>query len=157
MAPEFKQVVSQQDSAPLPPHTRKLSTSKRGYVASASENHVTVGVHFSPKEFLREALRLQRPTEQKPLFPKEVKANVDYLSSRSVHQIAIERTEQVRKWTILAKDLADEERKLKASLSPRIAEVLQDKRLCLLNLLIHEAGHEDSSLVDDLKKGFDLT
>ena len=35
--------------------------------------------------------------------------------------------------------------------------MLQDKRPCLLNLLIHEAGHEDSSSVDDLKKGFDLT
>ena len=32
--------------------------------------------------------------------------------------------------------------------------MLQDKRPYLLNLLIHEAGHEDSSSVDDLKKGF---
>ena len=46
-----------------------------GYVASAPENHITVGVRFSPEEFLQEAFRLQRPSEQQSLFPKEVKMN----------------------------------------------------------------------------------
>ena len=44
-----------------------------------------------------------------------------------------------------------------ASLSPRISEVPKDKRLCLMNTLIRESGHEDLSLVEDLKRGFDLT
>ena len=56
-----------------------------------------------------------------------------------------------------ATDLADEEKKLKASLSPRMAEVLKDKRLCLLELLIRHSGHEDLTLVKGLKRGFDLT
>ena len=34
---------------------------------------------------------------------------------------------------------------------------LKDKRLCLLSLLTHEAGHENLTLVDNLKRGFDLT
>ena len=89
------------------------------------------GVHFSPEEFLQEALRLQRPTEQQSLFPKEVRTNVSYLTSKTVHQVAKERTEQVRR-----------------------ARVLEDKRLCLLDLLIREAGHEDLTLVDDSKRGF---
>ena len=122
LVPKFKQVISQQDSAPLPPQVRKLSTPKRGYVRSAPENHVTARGHFSPEEFLREALPLQHPTQQQSLFPKEVKTNVEYLSTSSVHQIAMERKEQVRRWTILATDLADEERKLKASLRPRDCE-----------------------------------
>ena len=58
----------------------------------------------------------------------------------------------------MATDLADAARKLKASLNLRIvAEMLKDKRLCLLSLLFRKAGHEDLSLVDDLKRGFDLT
>ena len=35
--------------------------------------------------------------------------------------------------------------------------MLKDKRLCLLETLLNEAGHEDTGLVDDIKKGFDLT
>ena len=43
------------------------------------------------------------------------------------------------------------------AISPRIAEVLKDKRLCLLRQLLEEAGHEDIGLVEDIKRGFDLT
>ena len=52
---------------------------------------------------------------------------------------------------------AKQEKEVKASLSPRIAEVLKEKRLCLLETLLTEAGHEDLGLVDDIKKGFDFT
>ena len=48
-------------------------------------------------------------------------------------------------------------RDLKSSISPRIAEVIRDKRLCLLERLLNEAVHEDIGLVDDIKRGFDLT
>ena len=65
-----------------------------------------------------------------------------YLSTRTVHQIAIERTEQIRKWTAFAID-TDKEEKEKASkstLSHRIADVLKDKRLKLLDRLIKDSG-----------------
>ena len=99
MVPEFKQVIHQNSQTPLPAHARLLSTPKRGYVASAKENNdnqVMVGVHFAPEEFLSEAIRLCHPTEHNCLFPKEVRANVTHLSDRSVHQIALERTEEVK-------------------------------------------------------------
>ena len=146
LVPEFKQLIHQADSSQLPPHARKLSAPKRGYVASAPENHITVGVHFSPEGFAQEALCLQHPTEQQSLFPKEVRTNLSHLTSKIVHQVAKERTEQVRKWTILATGLAEEERKLKGPLSTRIEEVLKDKGLCLFDTLIREAGHEDLTL-----------
>ena len=71
--------------------------------------------------------------------------------------MAKERTEEVRRWVTLSTELAAKEKELKASLSPRIAEVLKDKRLCLLETRLTDAGHEDPGLVDDIKKGFDLT
>ena len=88
LVPEFTQLIHQSDSLPLPPHARKLSTPKRGYVASAPENHITVGIHVSLEGFVQEALRLQHPTEQQPLFSKEVRANVPRLTSKTVHQVA---------------------------------------------------------------------
>ena len=160
MVPEFKQVSHQNSQNPLPEHARLLSTPKRGYVASAKEskdNQVTVGVHFAPEKFLSEAIRFCHPTEHNCLFPKEVRANVTHLSERSVHQIALDRTEEVKKWGALSKELPNKERDLKSSISPRIAEVLEDKRLCLLKQLLEEAGHEDTGLAEDIKRGFDLT
>ena len=58
LVPEFKEVPTQADSASLPPRARKLSTPKRGYVASAPKGQVTIGIHFSPEEFIQEALSL---------------------------------------------------------------------------------------------------
>ena len=154
LVPEFKQIIRQDSQTPLPSHARLLSTPKRGYVASAKEskdNQVTVGVHFSPEEFLSEAVRLCHPTEHNSLFPNEVRANVAYLSSKTVHQAAQERTEEVKRWVALSKELPTKERDLKSSISPRIAEVLKDKKLCLLERLLNEAGHEDIGLVDGLQ------
>ena len=157
LVPEFKQVTTQVDTASLPPHARKLSTPKRGYVASAAKDQVTIGIHFSPEEFVQEALKLRHPTEQQSLFPKEVRENVTHLSTCTVHQIATERTEQIRKWTAFAIDTDKEEKASKLTLSHRIADVLKDKRLKLLDRLIKDAGHEDHTLVEGLTKGFDLT
>ena len=91
------------------------------------------------------------------MFPEEVRANVTHLSDRSVHQIALERTEEVKRWVALSKELSTKERDLKSSISPTIAEVLKDKKLCLLKQLLEEAVHEDTGLVEDIKRGFDLT
>ena len=118
------EIVHQHSQSPLPAHARLLSTPKRGYVASAKENNdgqVTVGVHFSPEEFLTEAIRLCHPTEQNCLFPREVRTNVSHLSNRSVHQVALDRTEEVKRWVSMAKGLSTKERDLKTSISPRIS------------------------------------
>ena len=157
LVPEFKEVTTQAESASLPSRASKLSAPKRGYVASAPKGQVTIGIHFSPEEFIQEALSLGHPTEQQSLFPKEVRENVAHLSARTVHQVAIERTEQIRKWTAFAIDIDKEERAAKSNLSHRIADVLKDKRLKLLDRLIKDSGHEDLTLVDDLTRGFDLT
>ena len=69
----------------------------------------------------------------------------------------MKRTEEVKRWVALSKELSNKERNLKSSVSPRIAEVLKDKRLCLLKQLLDEAGHEATGLVEDIKRGFDLT
>ena len=116
LVPEFKEITTQVDSASLPSRARKLSTPKRGYVASALKGHVTIGIHFSPEEFIHEALSLRHPTEQQSLFPKEVRENVAHLSGRTVHQVAIERAEQIRKWTAYAIDTDKEERAAKSNL-----------------------------------------
>ena len=137
LVPELKQVLHQDSQTLL------LSTPKRGYVASAkgtTDNQVTVGVLFSPEEFLTEAVRLCHPTEHSSLSPKEVRANIPDLSSKTIHQAAKERTEEVKRWVALSTELVAKEQELKSSLRPRIAAALKDKGLCLLEALLTEAG-----------------
>ena len=72
--------------------------------------------------------------------------------------MAKDRIEEVRRWVASSTELAaKKEKELKSFLNPRIAEVLRDKRHCLLEILFPESGREDLGLVDDIKKGFDLT
>ena len=52
----------------------------------SNDDQVTVGVHFSPEEFLSEAIRLCHPTEHNSLFPKEVRANIAHLSDYRAKQ-----------------------------------------------------------------------
>ena len=89
--PEFRQLIHQSDSSPLPPHARKLSAPQRGYVASTPENHITLGVHFSPEEFAQEALRLQHPTEQQSLFSKEARTHVCLSLDKQDHSPSCQR------------------------------------------------------------------
>ncbi len=57
----------------------------------------------------------------------------------------------------MSTELTDKEKEVKSSLSPRTDKVLEDKRLRLLKAFLADSGHEDLSLVDDIKKGFELT
>ena len=82
---------------------------------------------------------------------------MEYIKKKSIHQLAIERTEEIRRWVNLAAENAYKESELKATLSPRIAEILKGKKLWLLDSLIRASGHEDLNLVEDIKRGFDLT
>eukprot|EP00435_Cladocopium_sp_Y103_P056535 s954_g19.t1 len=165
LVPEFKTICSHPVSDPLPPLARKLSTPTQGQIASASQDpkglcgkgHVKVGIHFSPEEFMQEATRLQHPTEQQSIFPKEMRNVAEYLTRESIYHVARTRTEEVRRWTLLASDMQAKEEELKSKLSTRISDVLRDKRLCVFEKLIMDSGHEDTSLVKDLSSGFDLT
>ena len=79
------------------------------------------------------------------------------MSKSTIHEVARRRTERIREWTSYAIAHDDREKSAKAVLSHRIASVLKEKRLGLLDKLIKDSGHEDVTLVDDLTKGFDLT
>jgi hypothetical protein len=57
----------------------------------------------------------------------------------------------------MAEDCRQAEAELKENMSGRRREILEGKRLKLLEVLLAEAGHKDTQLVNDLANGFDLT
>ena len=172
MVPEFRQVMSHPHDAPLPPHSRRLSTLPRGTVASEEPNGmptrisespcdsrhtITIGMHYSPEEFVQKALETGHPTRMHSFFPDEMEEVVSHYMSSSTASIAQARTEEIKRWLHLKQVLSSEELSLKNSMSERRREVLKNKDLCLFRHLLKDAMHGDTDLVEQLATGFDLT
>ena len=159
MVSEFRSVHQQPAYEPLPPNACRLSTPPRGFDASAGEvdGKVTVGVHRSPEEFVSEAISIGHPTRMHSMFPDEISDVVCKCLNEGSRQIAMERTEEIKRWMHLAVSGDASEKALRDTRSTRRQEVLKGKKLCLLRTLLLEAGHDDIGLVDQLTHGFDLT
>ena len=171
MVPEFRRIIRLPVGTPHPALSRVLSTPRLGYSAGAVEiredrssedeempealekehrNFVTVAIHWSPAEFVEEALRIGNPSQAANFLPSELARAVEWTSTSSDHCVAQWRTAELRKWVLLAEELKPLELELKESLGERRASVLANKRLLLLRELLRLAEHPDVELVDDL-------
>ena len=166
MVAEFKNVIQHPVNQPLPECSRKLSTPHPGQCASATSKvqdgtnqaqTVSIGLHFTPEEFVVEAVRIGHPTRIHSLFPEDIEMTVDHYLSRDKGTLAIERTEEIKRWISLKRDLDNEEKVLKNDMSLRRKDVLRDKSLLLFERLLCDAGHDDVDLVTHMTQGFDLT
>ena len=183
MVPAFKQIVQQPDSQPLPENARRLTTHSRGVIASGTSGHseniisfnkpgttdaqkgqhsdiknaTTVGIHFSPDEFVQQALKIGHPSRLHSFFPIEMEEVVNHYLKSPAHKLALDRTEEIKRWLHLSRSTVDAEKALKATMSERRRTVLSGKNLTLFKQLLEEAGHGDRDLVKHSTQGFDLT
>lgn len=186
MVPAFKQVIRQPSNQPLPPNARRLTTHFQGVVASGTDeinsiskdsvnpnnletsdvhreqhpdtsNTITVGIHFPPDEFVQQALKIGHPSRLHSFFPTEMEEVVNFYLKSPPHKLALDRTEEIKRWVHLARSSTEAEEALKSTMSERRRTVLAGKNLTLFKRLLEEAGHGDCDLVDQLAHGFDLT
>ena len=161
MVSEFLEVQQLPAHQPLPPLARKLSTPHPGVNNASAINQndatVTIGIHRSPQEFVEEALKVGHPSLVQSIFPLEMLNVVKHCVSVTPETLAKERAAELRRWTSLVSDLADAEKQLLASLSERRRDILQGKKLLLLERLMKDSGHPDVDLTRNLADGFDLT
>ena len=64
---------------------------------------------------------------------------------------------ELRKWVGRARLLEVEEMDLKAKIPKHCKATLRKKRLCLFREMLVASGHEDISIVDDIKSGFAIS
>lgn len=169
LVPEFAAILRHPADAPLPPLSRKLSTPRPGHFASEeirkgeaeqvteTKEHITIGIHWAPEEFVAEAIRVGHPALLASNFPVEMIEANNFCASRTDYEVAKHRTEVVKRWLSLANDFSQAEATNKDSLSTRRRQVLEKKRLHLFDQLIREAGHSDTTLAECIRHGFDLT
>ena len=75
---------------------------------------------------------------------------------RDDYALAKERAAFLWKWSNRAKELAEDERRLHASLQPHLQHLLRGKRLLLLKEVLTSLNYPDSTLVDEISSGFTL-
>jgi len=138
-----------------PSNARLLTTSTMGEIASVG--YKTVGVHRSPGEFVKQALASGHPGQNADEMPGPMKDAVAFISDHSPQAVAQHRSEVLRKMIASSSHLAEQENDLKKGMSLRRQQVLEGKRLLLFGELLSEAGSKDTSLLEDMCNGFDLT
>ncbi|CAE7204871.1 car [Symbiodinium sp. CCMP2592] len=116
-----------------------------------------IGVYRTPEQFVAEAATIGHPSQLSSLLPPEISSAVRKIHREGEANVAKERTATLRKWVGLAGQLERAEKDLKAELPQFRKDVLSTKRLELFRHLLCEIQHEDTTLVDDILHGFDLT
>ena len=159
MVSEFVQIMPHPAHQPIPAQARKLSTHfLGGRSASATDpSSITIGIHRTPDEFVREATTIGHPTRLQSMFPDEITEVVHKYINAGPTISAPSRTEEIRRWINLSKDLQPAEVEIRSNMSVRRQKILEGKKLALLRALLSDAGHSDLNLVDDLTTGFNLT
>ena len=159
MVSEFLHIRPHPVNKPLPPQARRLSTPNFGGINASvtDQQSITIGIHRNPDEFVRDAAAVGHPTRIHSMFPDEITEVVRTYVNLGPSNIALHRTEEIKRWISLSEDLRPAETVLRSNMSPRRQNILEGKKLALLRTLLIEAEHSDLNLVDDLATGFDLT
>ena len=151
---EFADVVPWPADQPLPPLARAISTPPLGKIAS--EGNITIGIHRSPEQFVKDAAQLRFPGRDENALPKLMTEAAAFTAKHSAHYVAQHRSEQMRRLVSRARQLQTDEDELKAGMSQRRREVLMAKRITLLGELMKEVGSQDVNLCQDIASGFDF-
>lgn len=119
-------------------------------------DHITIGIPWSPSEFLQQAISTGHPKHFLRSIPRQLARVLDRMQEKGEADIARDRTQQMRRWILRATELSDLETSAKAEMSEHVREILQNKRIKLFEEMLEEAGSSDVSLAQDISEGFDL-
>ena len=132
----------------------------RGKIPRASSSKTKsnrVGVQQEPQDFLKAATKIDHPMSPKKVLPDPLKVVLfDNLTMDPV-DLAKSRMRTVVTIGAMAKDLEQEECKVKADYPPAVKEVLSSKRIALWETLLKASSFPDMDIVDVVKRGAELT
>jgi len=126
----------------------------------ADEQVVTVsqfGIPRSPEDFCSRAVACGHPRGMSLHLPEVVTQVLEDNLTMPPAELALIRCRHLTKWTLRAKQLADEEAKFKLAMPEHLRALLQNKRLLVLREMLEELGYPDKDLVKDIAEGFPLT
>eukprot|EP00435_Cladocopium_sp_Y103_P065585 s1743_g27.t1 len=170
LVPEFERVVDL-DHVPTEAGYRCLTSQYTGDNTEMGDNakeeteHTTkkpkklhrVGVQKPPEEFLHHAKLVEHPLSPSVVLPDVLKLAIFDNLTMSPMDLARSRMQAVVMIKEMAKDLIQEEQKVKRQCPSHVKEVLERKRIALWEALLKASNFADMEIVDMVKKGAPLT
>ena len=115
-----------------------------------------LGVYRSPLAFATLSKQLLHPYDTLVQLPDCLLKVVFKQLTLSPHELAAERLRKLQTWRSWAGDLQEQEKSLKASLHPDVADILKPKRICLMKKIAQEMSWPDMGIFDEMTSGFRL-
>lgn len=94
------------------------------------------GIYWSEDEFLQIAVGAKHPLDVELAVPRELRDALVFNLQNSDHAVAIHRAKFLAHWIDRAKQLASEEKNLKDSMEPHVAETVSGKRILLFKKML---------------------
>ena len=113
----------------------------------------TLGIPRDPWDFVDRALEAGHPRS----MAIHLSDRVERMLLQNFHVLVTSRAKFLEKWTSRCKELQTAEPEMQAGLDGHVREVLKGKRLLLLGEMLNSLNYPDKTLVEDLKRGFQLT
>ena len=140
---------------------RKHPEATWGHSATTSETTtwltLQVGVPSPPPEFLQRAVAAGHPRDLARFVDGETLEVLKDNFVRDPNELVKRREAILDRWARRAAELEEDEEKLHRTLAPHLQETLKGKRLLLWEEINKECGFPDTTLVRDIKRGFNLT
>ena len=114
------------------------------------------GVYRSGHEFVRDAAEAGHPIGRDAMLPTALSNAIRFVSSKSQHEVAMDRHSTLTHWLGRAEDLVGEERAFHDSLPGGVQSILAPKRLLLWREMLMHYGYPDISVFDEVVNGTDL-
>ncbi|CAE7781121.1 kptA, partial [Symbiodinium sp. CCMP2592] len=115
------------------------------------------GIPLAPDKFVQRAVRAGHPRDFVDSLEPALKSVVKENLLGDEFSLAKHRLKFIARWSARAKELQGREDALHAALPPHIRQTLKGKRLLLWQELILAYGLPDTSLIEDMQKGFSLS
>lgn len=112
---------------------------------------------MTPIDAVRRAQKLQHPFDTSFQAQDHVLDAMFRVLIRGTEAIHQERVAKLKWLKSRAQQLEVKENALRASLEPKVAEILKSKKLLMLDELIKYVGYADTHLVEDMCKGMTIT
>ena len=114
------------------------------------------GVYRWGHEFVRDAAAAGHPIGKDAMLPLALSKAIHYVSSKSQHEVAIDRHHTLSHWLGRAKALIGEEKAFHDSLASGVQSILMPKRLLLWREMLLHYDFPDLSVFDEVVNGTDL-
>ena len=116
-----------------------------------SSLELLLGIPWSPSAFVEQACKAKHPRSLERGVPAGMVKCIEHLCSNDAVAVARARTAELRKWTLRKKELDET-----FDGPDHCKKVLKSKPTSLFQEMLLAAEHGDTTLVEDIRQGFDL-